>query len=184
MFLVIQHCALDHFCRVWCSAMDAYRQAMCCRWTCRGRPAAGGTPQSTACSTTLRQSSLPAQNLLVSAALSIEASDAPQVDLWKNANDWKHPMEHYTLRSREPFTKDRGKCMVDPEQLGGFNVSRLRHAASLIIVSAVSLGCRADSRHMAGFNKRPLKFAIPGLVKKVLWSLLGESAALLRWNTR
>lgn len=89
-------------------------------------------------------------------------------------------MEHYTLRSREPFTKDRGKCMVDPDYLGGFNVSRLSHAASLIIVSAVSLGCIADSRHMARFNKRPLKFSIPGLVKKVLWSLLGDSAALLR----
>ncbi len=46
-----------------------------------------------------------------------------QVDLWKNAKDWKHPMEHYTLRSREPFTADRGKSMIDPDHLGGFNVS-------------------------------------------------------------
>lgn len=45
-----------------------------------------------------------------------------QVDLWKNANDWKHPMEHYTLRSREPFTEDRGKSMIDPDHMGGFNV--------------------------------------------------------------
>lgn len=46
-----------------------------------------------------------------------------QIDLWKNANDWKHPMEHYTFRSREPFTEDRGKCMIDPDHIGGFNVS-------------------------------------------------------------
>ena len=32
-------------------------------------------------------------------------------------------MEHYTLRSREPFTADRGKSMVDPDHMGGFNVS-------------------------------------------------------------
>ena len=89
----------------------------------------------------------------MSAALSAEASDALQVDLWKNANDWKHPMEHYTLRSREPFTEDRGKCMVDPDHLGGFNVSRLSHAASLLAVSAVSLGFIADSDHMARFGK-------------------------------
>ena len=46
-----------------------------------------------------------------------------QIDLWKNANDWKHPMEHYTFRSREPFTEDRGKSMIDPDHIGGFNVS-------------------------------------------------------------
>ena len=45
-----------------------------------------------------------------------------QVDLWRNGSGWKHPMEHYTFRSRDPFTKDRGKCMVDPDHLGGFNV--------------------------------------------------------------
>ncbi len=45
-----------------------------------------------------------------------------QIDLWKGASDWKHPMEHYTLRAREPFTPDRGKCMVDPNHMAGFNV--------------------------------------------------------------
>ena len=45
-----------------------------------------------------------------------------QIDLWRNGSGWKHPMEHYTYRSREPFTEDRGKCMVDPDHLGGFNV--------------------------------------------------------------
>ena len=32
-------------------------------------------------------------------------------------------MAAYTLRSREPFTEDRGKCMVDPDHMAGFNVS-------------------------------------------------------------
>lgn len=31
-------------------------------------------------------------------------------------------MEHYTYRAREAFTGDRGKCMVDPNHMGGFNV--------------------------------------------------------------
>lgn len=46
-----------------------------------------------------------------------------QLELWRDATDWKHPMEHYTYRSREPFTGDRGKCMIDPNHMGGFNVS-------------------------------------------------------------
>ncbi len=34
-------------------------------------------------------------------------------------------MEHYTYRAREGFTGDRGKCMVDPNHMGGFNVRPL-----------------------------------------------------------
>lgn len=45
-----------------------------------------------------------------------------QLELWRDASDWKHPMEHYTYRAREPFTADRGKCMIDPNHMGGFNV--------------------------------------------------------------
>ena len=46
-----------------------------------------------------------------------------QLDLWRDGRgEEAHPMAAYTLRARDPFTEDRGKCMVDPDHMAGFNV--------------------------------------------------------------
>ena len=67
-----------------------------------------------------------------------------QVDLWAGASDWKHPMEHYTLRAREAFTEDRGKCMVDPNHMAGFNVSASASCAMLLLLLLPWVAACAD----------------------------------------
>ena len=80
-------------------------------------------------------------------------------------------MEHYTYRSREPFTEDRGKCMVDPDHLGGFNVRplcfrmhRLVHDTHLCETS-ILMGnqgkCRVDPDRLGG---SVLSCHIPGQI--------------------
>ena len=48
-----------------------------------------------------------------------------ELDLWTGpvGAGHRHPLEHYTLRAIEPFTDDRGKCMVHPEHMAGFQVT-------------------------------------------------------------
>ena len=82
-----------------------------------------------------------------------------QIDLWRNGSGWKHPMEHYTYRSREPFTEDRGKCMVDPDHLGGFNVRpfcshmhRLTHLHKSSTLMGDQGKCMVDPDHPSGFS--------------------------------
>ena len=55
-----------------------------------------------------------------------------ELDLWTGpvGAGHRHPLEHYTLRAIEPFTDDRGKCMVHPEHMAGFQVTPAVQATS------------------------------------------------------
>lgn len=53
-------------------------------------------------------------------------------------------MEHYTLRAREPFTADRGKCIVDPNHMGGFNVRPSHFLPHLFHCSMHPQACRGS----------------------------------------
>jgi hypothetical protein len=45
-----------------------------------------------------------------------------ELDLWVGpvGAGHRHPLEHYTMRAFVPFNSDRGKCLVHPEHMAGF----------------------------------------------------------------
>eukprot|EP00884_Botryococcus_braunii_P010128 jgi/Botrbrau1/19116/Bobra.0077s0029.1 len=51
-------------------------------------------------------------------------ADGAELELWQQAggSGTPHPLRHYSLRATNPFQNDRGKCIIDPNRMAGYQV--------------------------------------------------------------
>ncbi len=47
-----------------------------------------------------------------------------ELELWQRAGmeGGAHPLQSYVLRATNPFQNDRGKCIIDPSRMAGYQV--------------------------------------------------------------